>query len=120
EGLDGDGFALGDGVHARHAHEAGLAVDLGGAGAALSGLAVPAAGEVGGGFGLDLVAAVVDDHALGDAGVVVDEGAAVLVAAPDAEGLRAAGAGSGLAGAGAGGARGGGRRGLRLGCHSRL
>ena len=51
----------------------GHAVDLRGAGAALAGLAIPAAGEVVGLFRLDLVNGVEHDHALGDFGGVVLE-----------------------------------------------
>src|ERR1700704_4936841 len=50
-----DRFALLEEIHPRHAHEAGLAVDLGAARAALAGLAVPAHREVGGLRGLDAV-----------------------------------------------------------------
>jgi hypothetical protein len=102
-GLDNDGHVGGELIHPRHAHEAGLAVDFGGAGAALAGLAVPAAGEVLGLLGLDLVDDVEDDHAGGDGGGVVLEPARVagFCAAPDAEEL-AAGAGFGGLGCGEG------------------
>ena len=69
--LQDDGSPAGSGVHAGHAHEPGLAVDLGGAGAALAGLAIPAAGQVVGLRRLDLVDGVEDDHALADVGLVV-------------------------------------------------
>src|SRR5207249_722089 len=56
------------------------------AGAALPGLAVPTAREVGRRRGLDLVDGVEDDHPLGDLRLVVPERPAGAVAAPDAEG----------------------------------
>ena len=62
--LDGDGLVLGEVREARLAHEAGPPVDLGAAGAALGGLAVPACREVGLGVSLDPVDGVEDDHAL--------------------------------------------------------
>ena len=71
---------------ARHAHELGHAVDFGGTGAALSGFAVPANGEVGSLLRLDAVHGVEDDHAFFDGGGVVGEGAGRGVSAPDAEG----------------------------------
>ena len=46
-GGHGDRLPRGQGVHPRHAHEGRPAVDLGGARAALAGLAVPATGQVG-------------------------------------------------------------------------
>src|SRR5262249_31970138 len=73
-------------VEPGHAHEARHAVDLGGAGAALAGLAVPARGQVGRALGLDLVHGVEDDHAGADVGGVVLEAARAALAAPDAEG----------------------------------
>src|SRR5262245_4617931 len=63
DGRDRDGLALLEEIHPRHAHETRLAVDLGAAGATLSGLAVPAAGEVGRLGGLDPVHDVEHDHA---------------------------------------------------------
>jgi len=68
-------------VHPGHAHEPGLAVDLGAARAALAGLAVPATGEVVGLSRLDLVDHVEDDHALLGLDLVVLEAAARGVAA---------------------------------------
>ncbi len=59
-------------AHARHAHQPRHAVDLGGAGAALAGLAVPADGQVAGLLGLDLVNDVEHDHAGAGLGRVVD------------------------------------------------
>src|SRR5262249_42075996 len=64
--LQGDWLILRHGVHARHAHEARLAVDLRGAGAALARLAVPAARQVRRLRRLDLVDGVEHDHALAD------------------------------------------------------
>ena len=66
-----------------HAQQPRLAVDLGAAGAALAGLAVPADREVAGLGGLHPVDGVEDDLALGDLDRVVAELAAALVAAPD-------------------------------------
>src|SRR2546425_1344952 len=68
-------------VHPRHAHEPGLAVDLGAARAALAGLAVPATGEVVGLSRLDLVDHVEDDHALLGLDAIVLEAAGRGVAA---------------------------------------
>src|SRR5262249_16072847 len=70
-------------------HEPRLAVDLGGARAALAGLAVPAHGEVVGLVGLHPVHRVEHDHALGDGRDVVLELPARPVAAPDAQGNHA-------------------------------
>jgi hypothetical protein len=89
EGLHGlDGHRLLDGqlVEAGHAHQLGHAVDLGRAGAALAGLAVPAAGEIVGRLRLDLVDGVEDHHALADLGGVVLERPALPIATPDAKG----------------------------------
>ena len=62
-----------DHVEPRHAHQARLAVDFRRARAALAGLAIPAAGEVVGLRGLDLVDDVEHDHAFGGLGLVIDE-----------------------------------------------
>src|SRR5262245_56969136 len=95
EGLDGrhrHRLARIEGVHAGHAHEARLAVDLRAARAALARLAVPAAGEIARLGRLDSVDHVEDDHALLHGHAVVLEGAALGVAAPHAHGhLRAGG-----------------------------
>lgn len=72
-------------VHARHAHQAWFAVDFRRARAALAGLAVPAARQVGRLLCLNAVHAVKEHHALGDIHGVLNEGASVLVAAPDAK-----------------------------------
>src|ERR1035438_9248897 len=87
---DGEGLhrryghlALGQLVHSRHAHETRFAVDLGGARAALAGLAVPSTGEVRCLGGLNTVDDVEDHFALvlGDrVGLEVAPGS---VAAPD-------------------------------------
>src|SRR5690606_28286265 len=71
--------------HPGHAGELGLAVDLHAAGAALAGLAVPPAREVARVLQLGAVDEVEHDHARVDLDPVLDELAAVLVAAPDAE-----------------------------------
>src|SRR5690606_12370094 len=84
--LDGDRLALGQLAHARHAHEPRHAVDLGGAGAALAGLAVPADRHVPGLLGLDLVDDVEDDHARAGLGLVLDVLALGARAPPDPEG----------------------------------
>ena len=81
---DRDGLA---GLEVRepgHAQQPRPAVDLGRAGAALAGLAVPAHGEVAGLGGLQPVDGVEHDLALGDLDGVVLELAALVVAAPDA------------------------------------
>ena len=82
-----DGHRLGEIqlVEAGHAHELRFAVDLGRAGTALAGLAVPAAGQVVGLGGLDLVDGIEDDHAFGDLRLVIDHFAAGRVSAPDGE-----------------------------------
>ena len=73
-------------VQPRHAHELRHAVDFRRAGAAFAGLAIPAAGEVVGLLGLDLVDDIEHDHAFGDFGRVIHEfAAAVGVAAPDSK-----------------------------------
>jgi hypothetical protein len=64
-------------IEPRHAHQHRLAVDLRRARAAFAGFAVPSAGEVVGGLGLNLMNRVKDDHAFGDFGGVVFELAAV-------------------------------------------
>src|SRR6202034_1909905 len=74
---------LGQLVHAGHAHEPGLAVDLGRARPALAGLAVPPAGQVPGLGGLDAVDDVQDDLALLGFQRVPAEVAALGVAPPD-------------------------------------
>src|SRR5882724_4123360 len=71
-----------EGVHARHAHEARLAVDLGATRATLARLAVPAAGEVARLRGLDGVDDVEYHHAFLRLHPIVLEGAALRVAAP--------------------------------------
>src|SRR5215831_328983 len=94
EGLDGryrHRLARIEGVHAGHAHEARLAVDLRAARPALARLAVPAAGEIAGLGRLDGVDHVEDDHALLHGHAVVLEGAALGVAAPHPHGHLGAG-----------------------------
>ena len=78
-----DRLALGQRVHAGHAHEAGQAVDLGRARAALARLAVPAAGQVGRVAGLDAVDHVEHHLTLDRRHHVVREPAALVVAPPD-------------------------------------
>ena len=78
-GLDRDGFALREVRQSRLAHERRLAVDLGGAAAALGRLAVPARGQVGLDVLLDPVDGVEDDHALPRRHDVLEE-LALLVA----------------------------------------
>src|SRR6185437_14506323 len=85
-GLDRDRLGEVELVEAGHAHQPRGAIDLGRAGAALAGLAVPAHGQIGGLGGLDLVDDVEHDHAFLDFGAVLDEAATVALAAPDAEG----------------------------------
>src|SRR6266850_92851 len=79
-----DGLAGLEQVHAGHAHEARLAVDLGAARPALAGLAVPPAGEVVGLGRLDPVDDVEDDHALLGLDAIVLEVAATGVTAEHA------------------------------------
>ena len=82
----GDRLAFGEGVHARHAQQPGQPVDLGRARAALAGLAVPAAGEVGSLVGLDPVDDVEDDLALHGGHDVIGELPAGLVTPPHPHG----------------------------------
>ena len=70
-------------IEPRHAHELGHAVDLGGARAALAGLAVPADGQVGSLRGLQPMDDVEDDLALVDLDLVVGEFPGARVPAPD-------------------------------------
>src|SRR3990170_6214852 len=84
DGSDADRLSRLEGVHAGHAHEAGLAVDLGAAGTALASLTVPADSEVVRLRGLDAVDDVEDDLALLHVDDVIDEGAAGGVAAEHA------------------------------------
>ena len=83
--LDRDGLVERDRVEPRHAHQLWHAVDLGRARAAFSGLAVPAAGEIAGRFGLYLMHGVEHDHAFGDLGLVIDHLTARRPAASDTE-----------------------------------
>jgi hypothetical protein len=63
-----------------------VTVDLCRTGTALAGLAVPAHGEVGSLFGLDLVDDVQHYHAVGDLGMEgLERAVAVLMGAPDLE-----------------------------------
>ena len=78
-----DRLGLGEGVHPGHAHQPGLAVDLGAAGAALAGLAVPADGQVRGLGRLQPVDDVEDDLALVHLDLELLQHAAGVVAAPD-------------------------------------
>src|SRR5262245_36296989 len=78
-----DGLALSEDVHARHAHETRLPVDLGAARAALPGLAVPADGEIVRLGPLDPVNHVEDDHPLLERDPVLVELPALRVAAED-------------------------------------
>src|SRR5262249_39195233 len=87
-GLDRHRLLERQGVQRGHARGPGPAVDLCRARATLAGLAVPAAREVGRLLGLYAVDRVEDDHALGDLGPIVLQGAAARVAAPDSEGRR--------------------------------
>src|SRR4029434_10161881 len=72
-------------VQAGHAQQPGAAVDLGRAGAALAGLAVPAHGQVAGLGRLDTVDGVQHDLAVLAGHGVVAQLAAGLVAAPQPE-----------------------------------
>jgi hypothetical protein len=84
--LDRDGFVGVQRVHARHAHELWHAVDFGGAGAALAGLAIPAAREVVRLRRLDFVDDIEHHETFGDfRGVIHQFAAAVRVGAPDSE-----------------------------------
>ncbi len=83
--LDDDGGIGGQVVEARHAHEFGHAVDLGGTRPALSGLAVPPAREVRRLRRLDLMNGIKDDHPLAHLGGVVLELTGGVVASPDTE-----------------------------------
>src|SRR5579884_1292966 len=74
------------GVHARHAHEARLAVDLGRARATFARLAVPATGQVVGLRGLDLVYRVEHHHPLGDLALVRPKLSPGRIASPYQEG----------------------------------
>src|SRR5690606_15330865 len=82
---DGDGLRIRERRHPRHARQPGQAVDLHRTGAALAGLAVPAAGQVGSLGGLDPVDDVEDDLALVHLDLVVLQVAAGAVAPPDPE-----------------------------------
>ncbi len=82
---DRDGLALLERVHPAHAHQLRHAVDLGAAGAALAGLAVPADREVRGLGRLQPVDDVEDDLALVDLDLVVVEVTALAIAPPHAE-----------------------------------
>src|SRR5882757_6035614 len=84
--LEGDRFVERQGIHSRHAHQARMAVDLRGAGAALAGLAVPSHRKIVGLLGLDQMHDVEDNRPFFDLGFVFLEIAAVRIAAPDAEG----------------------------------
>src|SRR6478736_1077630 len=81
----GDRLGLGERRHPGHAQQPRHAVDLGAARTALAGLAVPTHREVTRLGGLDAVDDVEHDLALVDLDGVVDELAAVGVAAPDPE-----------------------------------
>jgi hypothetical protein len=70
-------------AHARHTHELGQSVDLGRAGSAFSGFAVPTDGEIRSLLRLDLVDGIQHDHPFRDFSVVLSEG--VFVGAPYAE-----------------------------------
>src|SRR5437588_9391549 len=61
--LQRDRLRGGYGIHARHAHEPRFAVDFRRAGAALAGLAIPAAGQIPGLGGLNRVHAIEYDRA---------------------------------------------------------
>src|SRR5437867_2640017 len=78
-----DRLALGEEVHARHAHQPRLAVDLRAARAALARLAVPAHGEIGGLGRLDAMNDVEHDHAGIDGDTVLRELTRPAVAAED-------------------------------------
>src|SRR6266571_4050751 len=80
--LDVDGLGGGELVHARHAGELRLPVDLHAAGAALPRLAVPSHRQVVREPCLDPVQDVQDDHAGIDVHAVLDEGTAGRCAAP--------------------------------------
>src|SRR5439155_6018847 len=84
--LDGDRLRQVEVAQPAHAHELRPPVDLGGAGAALACLAVPADGEVGRLLGLDLVHGVQHYHPLRGLGGVVGVRPLPTGAAPDAEG----------------------------------
>src|SRR5439155_26604108 len=77
--LDGHRLVEGQVAQPGHAHQARQSVDLGGAGTAFAGLAVPAAGEVIGLAGLDAVHGVEHDHAFADLARVGAECSAALV-----------------------------------------
>ena len=82
--LHRDGLTFFKGVHAGHARESRLAVDLHAATSALARLAVPATGEIGSVLLLDLMDAIEDDHPSLHIDGVLDEVAAILwIAAPD-------------------------------------
>jgi len=83
--LDGDGLFQRELTQSGHAHELWHAVNFGRAGPALSRLAVPPAGEIGGLRPLDVVHRVEHDHAFGDFGSVRTKLAALGVTAPDFE-----------------------------------
>src|SRR5215218_4307698 len=85
QGGDGDRLAPLEDVEAGHAQQPGPAVDLGRAGAALAGLAVPADGQVAGLGRLDAVDGVQHDLAVLTGHGVVAQLAAGRVAAPQAE-----------------------------------
>src|SRR5215217_297004 len=85
QGGDGDRLVPLEDVQAGHAEQAGAAVDLGRAGAALAGLAVPAHGQVAGLGGLDAVDGVQHHLAVLAGHGVVAQLAAGLVAAPQPE-----------------------------------
>src|SRR2546425_5819047 len=80
DGRYGDGPAVLEEIHPRHAHQPWLAVDLGAAGAALAGLAVPPAREGLRLRGLNAVNDVQDDHPLVEVHAVVVHLAAPSVA----------------------------------------
>src|SRR6476620_3150651 len=82
---DGDRLGLAEGGHPGHAEKPRHAVDLGAARSALAGLAVPPHREIAGLGRLEPVDDVEDDLALVDLDGVVDELAALGVAAPDPE-----------------------------------
>src|SRR6266436_768033 len=84
--LHGDDLAGGVLVHARHAGELRLPVDLHAAGPALPRLAVPPHRQVVGESRLDPVQDVQDDHAGIDVHAILDERTARRRAAPDSKG----------------------------------
>jgi hypothetical protein len=85
-GQDGDGLVLREIIHARFAGQAGMAVDFGGARAALPCFAVPADGEVGSEMSLDIVKRVKNDHSRSDGHAIVHGPSTVRITTENSQG----------------------------------